>query len=61
VTAAWFGVVPSVVVGGMGTLLVVALWRRWFPELAAVDRLEGDAVIAALPGNARTGAAQKSD
>ena len=40
VTAAWFGVVPSVVIGGFGTLLVVALWMRWFPELARVDRLE---------------------
>ncbi|HEY2818410.1 MAG TPA: MFS transporter [Casimicrobiaceae bacterium] len=39
VTAAWFGVVASVVIGGLGTLAVVALWMRWFPELARVDRL----------------------
>lgn len=38
-TAAWFGVVPSVVVGGLGTLAVVGLWMRWFPALAKRDRL----------------------
>ena len=40
VTAAWFGVVPSVVIGGLGTLVVVALWMRWFPELVKIDRLD---------------------
>jgi len=40
VTAAWFGVVPSVVIGGLGTLAVTALWIRWFPALARVDRLD---------------------
>jgi MFS family permease len=43
VTAAWFGVVPSVVIGGIGTLLVVFAWMRLFPALAAVDRLDGTA------------------
>ncbi len=33
-TAAWFGTVPAVVIGGVGTLLVVAGWFRWFPALA---------------------------
>lgn len=37
VTAAWFGTVPAVVLGGVGTLLVVMLWRRWFPALFARD------------------------
>jgi hypothetical protein len=32
-TAQWFGVVPAVVLGGLGTLLVTALWAWWFPEL----------------------------
>jgi predicted MFS family arabinose efflux permease len=32
-TAALFGPVGAVVLGGAGTLLVVALWARWFPEL----------------------------
>ncbi len=33
VTAAWWGTVPAVVVGGIGTLVVVGLWMRWFPDL----------------------------
>lgn len=39
VTAAWFGTVPSVVIGGLGTLIVVALWMRLFPPLRRVDQL----------------------
>ena len=39
-TAAWFGVVPSVVIGGVGTLAVVALCWRLFPELARIDRAD---------------------
>ena len=38
-TAAWFGAVGSVVVGGLGTLMVVAMWVRLFPELARRDHL----------------------
>jgi len=48
VTAAWFGVVPSVVVGGIGTLVVVLVWMRLFPSLASIDRLEGRAVVTEL-------------
>ena len=39
VTAAWLGTVPAVVVGGAGTLVVVALWAWLFPGLRKVDRL----------------------
>ncbi|MDI6525983.1 MFS transporter [Pseudomonas otitidis] len=39
VTAAWFGTVPAVVMGGVGTLLVTGLWIRLFPTLAKRDRL----------------------
>ena len=39
-TADWFGVVPSVVIGGIGTLLIVALWMRWFPGLAHRQSLQ---------------------
>lgn len=38
-TAAWFGAVPAVMIGGIGTLIVVALWIRFFPQLYQVDRL----------------------
>ncbi len=41
-TAAWFGTVPSVVIGGVGTLVVVLLWMRFFPALARADRLAMD-------------------
>ena len=41
-TAAWFGVVPAAVLGGVGTLLVVGLWRHLFPQLASRDRLQPD-------------------
>jgi MFS family permease len=40
VTAQWLGTVPSVVLGGIGTLVVVALWAWRFPKLAGVDRLD---------------------
>jgi MFS family permease len=33
VTAQWFGTVPAVVLGGVGTLIVIALWAWLFPEL----------------------------
>lgn len=38
-TAAWFGTVPAVVIGGLGTLAVVAIWMKLFPPLRNVDRL----------------------
>ena len=39
VTAAWFGTVPAVVIGGICTLFVAALWMRLFPGLAGRDQL----------------------
>ena len=38
-TAALLGPVGSVVAGGIGTLLVAALWLKWFPALAHRDRM----------------------
>ena len=38
-TAAWFGAVPSVLIGGLGTLVVVVLWMWWFPALRERDTL----------------------
>ncbi len=40
VTAQWLGAVPSVVLGGIGTLLVVAIWAWRFPKLRRVNRLD---------------------
>ncbi len=38
-TAQWFGTVPAVVLGGVGTLVVIALWAWWFPELRNAGEL----------------------
>ena len=39
VTAQWFGTVPAVVLGGIGTLIVIVLWAWWFPELRHAGEL----------------------
>jgi MFS family permease len=39
ITAQWFGTVPAVVLGGLGTLVVIALWTWWFPELRRAGEL----------------------
>jgi hypothetical protein len=41
--AAFIGVVPSVVVGGVGTLAIIALWAMFFPALRRADRIGGPA------------------
>lgn len=41
VTAAWWGVVPATIVGGIGTLIVAGLWIRLFPALWRRDHLQG--------------------
>jgi MFS family permease len=38
-TAQWFGTVPAVVLGGVGTLLVIALWAWIFPDLRRLRSL----------------------
>ena len=38
-TAHWFGTVPAVVLGGVGTLLVTGVWIKLFPTLAQRDRM----------------------
>jgi MFS family permease len=45
ITAALLGTVPAVVVGGVGTLIVVLVWMRLFPALRTVDRLTDVSVI----------------
>ena len=39
--AAFVGVVPSVAIGGFGTLAVIALWAAFVPALRRADRFEG--------------------
>jgi MFS family permease len=38
-TAQWFGTVPAVILGGVGTLVVIALWMWLFPELRHAGEL----------------------
>lgn len=40
VTAGWLGAVPSVLLGGVATMLVVGLWIKLFPALAQREKLE---------------------
>ena len=39
ITAAWWGVVPAVVVGGVGTVLIAVLFATLLPQLRGVDSL----------------------
>ncbi|MDD2900236.1 MAG: MFS transporter [Desulfuromonadaceae bacterium] len=41
-TAAWFGVVPAALLGGIGTLTVVAIWMYLFPQLLRRERLRAN-------------------
>ena len=38
-TASWFGTVPAVFLGGIGTILVALIWMKIFPQLSRVDDL----------------------
>ncbi|MBI3705251.1 MAG: MFS transporter [Rhizobiales bacterium] len=38
--AAWLGAVASVLIGGLGSLLVAAAWMGLFPDLRRIDRFE---------------------
>ncbi len=37
VTAAWWGLKPAVVVGGVASVAIAGLWMRWFPALRRID------------------------
>jgi MFS family permease len=45
VTAHFWGVVPAVVVGGIGTILISGLFARIFPELRQVNSLDPDNLV----------------
>ncbi len=45
VTAAWWGVVPSVVIGGIGTICVALAFARIFPQLRGADSLVPEDLI----------------
>jgi len=39
VTAAWFGLVPATVIGGVGSVVIALMWMRLFPGLRKLERL----------------------
>ncbi|HMN86607.1 MAG TPA: MFS transporter [Bauldia sp.] len=41
VVASLIGVVPAVVIGGVGTVAVAGLWMMWFPDLRKARHLSG--------------------
>jgi MFS family permease len=41
VTAQWFGAVPAVILGGVGTIVIVLGWAWLFPDLRRRDQLSG--------------------
>lgn len=50
VTAAFVGIVPAVVIGGLGTIAVAVLWMALFPDLwrlRTYDAVTGDNALAA--------------
>ena len=38
--AAWLGAVPSVLIGGIGSLIIAATWMGLFPDMRKIDRFE---------------------
>jgi MFS family permease len=38
--AAWLGAVPSVLIGGIGSLVIAGAWMSLFPDLRKIDRFE---------------------
>ena len=55
-TAALFGLAPAIVIGGVGTICVAALWAVLFPVLRTRDRLVEDIADEALDGPDGNGA-----
>jgi MFS family permease len=43
------GAVPAVIGGGVITVLIAASWRRFFPDLARMDRFQDAAPAAVVP------------
>ena len=56
VTAAWWGTVPAVIVGGCATLVVALVWMRRFPELSKLDRFPPPEQAAPPPKGAASAA-----
>jgi MFS family permease len=42
-TAAWFGLIPATIVGGVGSVLVALIWMALFPGLRRLESVAGSA------------------
>jgi len=40
ISASLIGVMPAIIFGGVGTVVVAALWAFWFPELREARKLD---------------------
>jgi len=45
ITAQWLGTIPAVILGGIGTLVIVSLWAWLFPELRKRERLTPTEIV----------------
>jgi len=45
ITASWWGAVPAVIVGGIGTVAISILFAKLFPDLRKVDSLRTQDLI----------------
>jgi MFS family permease len=43
VTAAWFGLIPATIMGGVGSILVALIWMGLFPGLRRLESVAGPA------------------
>ena len=48
-TASWLGVVPAVLLGGIGAVLIAFVWMRAFPGLTRIDSLREEDPGAPTP------------
>jgi len=53
VTAHWWGLVPAAVIGGVGAIVVTALWAWMFPELRNADELTSVESQLTLPATGK--------
>ena len=60
-TAAWFGTVPAVLVGGVATIVVAGLWAWLFPSLRLLDRFPGHPAHVAAEVATTDGVAATAD
>ena len=55
ITAALMGTVPAVVVGGIGTMLVVGFWMKLFPPLLKVNKFSDVTIADLISGRSKIG------